>query len=189
MIRLPRRSVTRFFIPMIDVLTVLFCMFLLMPIIQENAAISDPDGIDPQKSPDELRSELLELSREQDRAKTILLELEKKQRQLRQEVLYIKVIDISPKDGSLSYFDAAKPGQPPLQISSREIARALIGQHKKEAEGLKLIYLFTRPFDPAFPHTLQPDQQMMATYRSWFEGVECTGLVTSQPTADKGALR
>ena len=40
MIRLPRRSVTRFFIPMIDVLTLLFCMFLLMPIIRENESLS-----------------------------------------------------------------------------------------------------------------------------------------------------
>ena len=31
MIVLPRRSVTRFFIPMIDVLILLFCAFLLMP--------------------------------------------------------------------------------------------------------------------------------------------------------------
>ena len=31
MIVLPRRSVTRFFIPMIDVLILLFCAFLLVP--------------------------------------------------------------------------------------------------------------------------------------------------------------
>ena len=34
MIELPRRSVTRFFIPMIDVLTLLFCIFLLMPMVK-----------------------------------------------------------------------------------------------------------------------------------------------------------
>ena len=37
MIRLPRRSVTRFFIPLIDVLILLFCIFLLMPIVEEGA--------------------------------------------------------------------------------------------------------------------------------------------------------
>jgi len=33
MIRLPQRSVTRFFIPLIDVLTLLFCIFLLIPLV------------------------------------------------------------------------------------------------------------------------------------------------------------
>jgi hypothetical protein len=37
MIQLPRRSVTRFFIPLIDVLTLLFCIFLLMPLVKPAA--------------------------------------------------------------------------------------------------------------------------------------------------------
>ena len=37
MIELPRRSVTRFFIPLIDVLTLLFCIFLLMPVMKGKA--------------------------------------------------------------------------------------------------------------------------------------------------------
>src|SRR5687768_10493859 len=37
MIRLPRRSVTRFFIPLIDVLILLFCIFLLMPFVEKGA--------------------------------------------------------------------------------------------------------------------------------------------------------
>ena len=36
MIQLPQRSVTRFFIPLIDVLTLLFCIFLVMPLAQNN---------------------------------------------------------------------------------------------------------------------------------------------------------
>src|SRR5262249_43841786 len=56
MIQFPRRSVTRFFIPLIDVLTLLFCIFLLMPMIkptgetQEGNEPSAPDlavGEDP----------------------------------------------------------------------------------------------------------------------------------------------
>src|SRR6516225_3918230 len=34
MIQMPRRSVTRFFIPLIDVLILLFCIFLLMPYVK-----------------------------------------------------------------------------------------------------------------------------------------------------------
>ena len=36
MIQLPQRSVTRFFIPLIDVLTLLFCIFLVMPLAQNS---------------------------------------------------------------------------------------------------------------------------------------------------------
>jgi hypothetical protein len=32
MLQMPQRSVTRFFIPLIDVLTLLFCVFLIMPL-------------------------------------------------------------------------------------------------------------------------------------------------------------
>ena len=38
MIRPPRRSVTRFFIPLIDVLILMFGIFLLMPLVEEGAA-------------------------------------------------------------------------------------------------------------------------------------------------------
>src|SRR5262245_36174832 len=34
MVEMPQRSVTRFFIPLIDVLTLLFCIYLLMPIVK-----------------------------------------------------------------------------------------------------------------------------------------------------------
>ena len=36
MIGTPKRSVTRFFIPLIDVLILLFCIFLLMPAFNES---------------------------------------------------------------------------------------------------------------------------------------------------------
>ena len=47
MITAPRRSVTRFFIPLIDVLILLFCIFLLMPLFKPQAgagAEPSPDG-------------------------------------------------------------------------------------------------------------------------------------------------
>jgi hypothetical protein len=38
MIRPPKRAVTRFFIPLIDVLILLYCIFLLMPFVEKGAA-------------------------------------------------------------------------------------------------------------------------------------------------------
>ena len=43
MLRMPQRSVTRFFIPLIDVLTLLFCIYLLMPIIKPAGAEETAD--------------------------------------------------------------------------------------------------------------------------------------------------
>jgi hypothetical protein len=37
MIRAPKRAVTRFFIPLIDVLILLYCIFLLMPLVEKGA--------------------------------------------------------------------------------------------------------------------------------------------------------
>src|SRR2546423_13314870 len=84
MIRLPRRSVTRFFIPLIDVLILLFCIFLLMPIVEEGGA-----GGKTRLSPGEaqvLRQRLdflqrrvaeLEQTRESPRVKQLLKENER----------------------------------------------------------------------------------------------------------------
>src|SRR4051794_8871495 len=80
MIELPRRSVTRFFIPMIDVLILLFCIYLLMPMVggrespeaaAERRRMEDRlrllekerqlQGKDAEALPDELRRKLEEL--------------------------------------------------------------------------------------------------------------------------------
>ena len=42
MLEMPRRSVTRFFIPLIDVLTLLFCIFLMMPAVKRTAEAGQP---------------------------------------------------------------------------------------------------------------------------------------------------
>ena len=44
MIRLPQRSVTRFFIPLIDVLTLLFCIFLVLPLAKSPEDQPAPDA-------------------------------------------------------------------------------------------------------------------------------------------------
>ena len=44
MIEFPRRSVTRFFIPLIDVLTLLFCIFLLMPLVKAKAEADEEES-------------------------------------------------------------------------------------------------------------------------------------------------
>ncbi len=43
MIERPKRSVTRFFVPLIDVLILLFCIFLLMPFVASSSE-AEPDA-------------------------------------------------------------------------------------------------------------------------------------------------
>ncbi|HMF11926.1 MAG TPA: hypothetical protein VKE94_06450, partial [Gemmataceae bacterium] len=51
MIKLPRRSVTRFFIPLIDVLLLLFCIFLLMPLVKGGSETQgdEVDAVRPER--------------------------------------------------------------------------------------------------------------------------------------------
>lgn len=69
MIHMPRRSVTRFFIPLIDVMILLFCIFLLLPVFKE--APDNPDADAKKKSLNQeeelkkLRAELAELRKGQ----------------------------------------------------------------------------------------------------------------------------
>src|SRR5260370_26675474 len=65
MIEMPKRSVTRFFIPLIDVLTLLFCIFLLMPMVKsagETAEETRPPADEPMAADE--RQELEQLRQE-----------------------------------------------------------------------------------------------------------------------------
>src|SRR3954467_9861176 len=78
MIRPPQRSVTRFFIPLIDVLILLFCIFLLMPYVKqaEGQELAKPaagpnepaDATELQRQVDRLKHERDRLAGERDRS-------------------------------------------------------------------------------------------------------------------------
>jgi septal ring factor EnvC (AmiA/AmiB activator) len=160
MIQLPRRSVTRFFIPLVDVMTLLFCMFLLLP----NFRQSVPDNVDPEKVPTEdnlrrlqseverLKGEKKELQRQlddPDRENAALRkrvrELEALVESLRSQVrllqkrlatpleqrMAIRLVEIDPADGRLFYYE---PGQPPRKkyLETAAQVEALILHHKRE---------------------------------------------------------
>src|SRR5215831_18982554 len=104
MIKLPRRSVTRFFIPLIDVLLLLFCIFLLMPLVKggnENAAddaeIARPDRLRQlQEEVNRLRRELRETPHD---LRAELEKLRQEKIQVLQERLDIHVLEIDAATG------------------------------------------------------------------------------------------
>ena len=141
MLQPPRRSVTRFFIPLVDVMMLLFCIFLLMPMVKF-------EGIDsPSAKVAALEEELLRKERELRRQReeldaiyalkpesktyaALLRDLqamrEEKVRAVIQRML-IRVLEINGTDGRLYY---KNPN--PIEIRNREDARLLIEQDRRE---------------------------------------------------------
>jgi hypothetical protein len=150
MIRLPQRSVTRFFIPLIDVLILLFCIFLLLPLVEK----PDKAGAGPQSSEEERQLEA--------KAKAL------------SDWLAVRVLEIDPKTGKLYY--TQRRGR--VEVSSAAKARELIeGDRGRLAEGdrgkpgeqqRELYYLILYPRDRKSPY---PTVEQEDNYDRWFKGV------------------
>jgi hypothetical protein len=182
MIQFPRRSVTRFFIPLIDVLTLLFCIFLLMPMIKpagETQESTDPLAPhlargDAARAPS-ARSQQTESpslnQRDRDRSEAGNLEREREELerlrnekiQVLQQRLFIRVLEIDPDTGKLYY----REPDGVREIASQADALGLITRNQREAGGRELYYLFL------FPRRLTgyPEQKQLERYHNWFKGV------------------
>jgi hypothetical protein len=170
-IQLPRRSVTRFFIPLIDVLTLLFCIFLLMPMIKATgsdqlAAVSDPTdvrGADvarlPMEDPQSLRADPERLRRE----RRELEQLRSEKIETLQRRLFIEVLEIDADTGRLFHHEAGQR----LEIADQGEALRLIARHRQEAGRRELYYLFL------FPRRITgyPEERQIRQYERWFGGV------------------
>jgi hypothetical protein len=172
MIRLPRRSVTRFFIPLIDVLTLLFCIFLLMPVVQvpdeSSEPAAQPAGMrgDPQsgrrKPPGEPevavqeRQELERRRKEQEQWRHDTIET-------LQQRLAIRVLEIDADTGKLYYYEP----EGRVEIASQADAQALIQRQRRAVQGRELYYLFL------FPRRLTgyPEERQVQQYERWFATV------------------
>jgi hypothetical protein len=181
MIQLPRRSVTRFFIPLIDVLTLLFCIFLLMPLIKPTGEASDsPElaagGSSSWRATGRAAGEVPEMRRptsdpgmeqaERERLRQERLELEqirKEKVEALQQRLFIRVLEIDADTGKLFW----QEGDDRLEIGSQDEALKLISRHRAEAGKRELYYLFL------YPRRLTgyPEEGQVRKYESWFKGV------------------
>jgi hypothetical protein len=176
MIQMPRRSVTRFFIPLIDVLTLLFCIYLLLPIVKTPSDSADDDGLADDGGSGPLTSlERLELARLRQQAKDFrdptafteaqrqeLDRLRKEKLETLQQRLAIRVLEIDAATGKLFHYDPER-----VEIRTEGEARALIERQKREAGGRELYYLLLFPRKV----TGYPEEQQIKQYKRWFEGV------------------
>jgi hypothetical protein len=178
MIQMPRRSVTRFFIPLIDVLILLFCIFLLLEYGSESKIDQQSAEIELQAALDARNIQiLLERGKEFEKYEKLLPQLTELQK-LRDEVerlrganqqnlqdrAIIVVIDINGKDGTLSWYDASSLETPTVKISDAKAAQKLIEQQRLDGKGREVYFYFM----PPRPLQGYPTLKQMRTYREWF---------------------
>ncbi len=165
MITLPKRSVTRFFIPLIDVLILLFCIFLLMPFVSTPAQTDDskpeqkanPTAELP-RDVQELQKRLLAANRDRDEA---VKRLDRYQKE-RGERLVVRVLEIDPGNGRLVYYS---PGR--QEIASQAHAEQLIAYEKRLAGAKDIFFTIQYPRQAA----KHPTDTDLASYRDWFRHV------------------
>jgi hypothetical protein len=193
MIRMPRRSVTRFFIPLLDVLLLLFCIFLLMPMSTEESQGTDSAS---RERVDDLAQRVTSLERELQR-RTVelqrfeqlgpelqeLVRLQEELERLRKEKintlqkrLVVRLLEIDGKTGELSYFDPANNDEPVIKITDVDAAQRLIARLKREAADREEYYQFHLPRNSGFPTRADVEK-----YRRWFDAVAHSLKKEKQP--------
>jgi hypothetical protein len=167
MIQLPRRSVTRFFIPLIDVLTLLFCIFLLMPLVSATGDDATP-GV--AASDERLRRLEEQVERLRNQGQELPQALRDELDRLRkakiatlQQRLRIQVLEIDPANGQLFTYDHGVR----VAIDGPAATQALIDRQQRDADGRELYYLFLLPRQV----TGYPEQRQMKDYEAWFANV------------------
>jgi hypothetical protein len=166
-IRLPQRSVTRFFIPLIDVLTLLFCIFLVMPLVGQSESEADAAArLEKERQLNDqldlLRQQQPELSR---RLQDELDRLRREKVQALKERLAVRVLEIDGASGKLFYRDPDH-----VDIRNQADARELIDRDRR-LHGVgqrELYYLILYPRDRKSDYPTEGQRQ---DYERWFDGV------------------
>jgi hypothetical protein len=179
MITLPRRSVTRFFIPLIDVLILLFCIYLLMPMVEpEEGGQPGTPGIplaseerlelDRLRKQSRLWQDLEKLRRQRADLLRQLLALRKDKLETLQQRLAIRVLEISD-DGKLYGYDPTRERNRRIEITADNVAE-LLERQRREADHLEpyILILYPRP-ESGFP--VYPLRSQREEYERWFADV------------------
>jgi hypothetical protein len=170
-IRHPRRSVTRFFIPLIDVLILLFCIFLLMPFVSGPPNPETPPDAKV-KTPDKpLPTNLEDLQKELTEARLLVARMEREKQARLTDRLAVRVLEIDPDNGTLFYYDPNR-----VEVRSYEDVLLLIQKQKTAASAggvVKDVYfliLYPRriPGKPPSPFPIADQETQIA---QWFKDV------------------
>ncbi len=157
--KLVRRSVTFFFVPLIDVLILMFCIFLLLPIV------SKPDSEKPGKEADGgLPTDVAELQQRVLIAEKRVADL-MADRAKEAERTVVPVLQVDGKDGRLFYYDKSGPQPRREEVANQGDAQVFIDRQKQVAKGQPVHFLILMPRElSGFPTGPQRKE-----YRDWFE--------------------
>ncbi len=154
MIRPPQRAVTRFFIPLIDVLILLFCIFLLMPFVSGTPEVETalPENVE-------------ELQRQLQMANRRIEQLKKDRATLFE---HFRVLEIDRETGNLYAF--SEPGMGRQEVRSQADASRLIDRERSRAGAGEICFLLLYPREL----TGFPLREQVENYRRWFRDVPHT---------------
>src|SRR5438876_8042214 len=182
MIRPPRRSVTRFFIPLIDVLILLFCIFLLMPIVEEGGEPGGKARLTPgqiaslRHELDSLRPEVNRLRRrvtelEQTRELSQLKQLQDRIARLEQEkaraaeTALLRHFEIDPRTGALLYYnpDRREASYPRDAAALTKLIDEDLASARKGKQQLIWVFLLPRGGAAAY-HPTEAEQRALESF-------------------------
>ncbi len=167
MISTPRRAVTRFFIPLIDVLILLFCIFLLMPFVSGPTA---PEPSDPKPPKEKLPDNVEALQRELKEAKERITRMEAAMQAGLADRVIVRALQVG-KDANgvfLYYYDDT--GRREIRNSTQTLQ--LIAQQKTLAiktGGVKdVMFLILYPHDAKGNPLGYPNAKAEKEIQGWF---------------------
>ncbi len=167
MLQMPRRSVTRFFIPLIDVLTLLFCIFLMMPAVKRTAEAGlPPDKQDLARRERDLKAKEDDLRREIDRVRREATEKEKQATEKVLNNLSTRVFEIDPNTGQMFYLDPDR-----VNVTDAKQVQDLIRRDRdRVGPGHEVYYVILYPRDQQTGGGV-PSKAQKDDYDRWFGDV------------------
>jgi hypothetical protein len=164
MLEMPRRSVTRFFIPLIDVLTLLFCVFLVMPLAKSSNEDAGPSDADEVKK---LHAELDRLrglgAYEPEKMRRELEDLRKAKVDAIQDRIMPYIIEINNEDGELY----VQRSDGPTKVDRDEAQRMIQEDKGKYGDKAAIVYVLQYPRQRPRKHPTFAD---LDRYKEWFTG-------------------
>ena len=164
MIEHPHRSVTRFFVPLIDVMILLFCIFLLMPFVSTTSSVENSDAsVDVKPAVEDLPTDVLTLRRDLEKARREADKLRAEKGNL-SESMSVKVLEIDPRTGRLYYLQDGER----VDVTDQAAAETVITLHKRHAKTKEPFFLILYPRQ----RSGYPEQQQADAYARWFRDVQ-----------------
>ena len=171
MIDIPKRSVTRFFVPLIDVLILLFCMFLLLPFVsrtEEGASEGNPD--DAAKLKKMLEDAQAKLKLRDEEIRQLMEERSKIADRASVWVLEIDGSETEAGRGKLYFISQDGPKTERREIKDQASANLFIERAKQKSGSKRPYFLILHPRK----QSRFPDAQQLKQYSAWFRVEEHT---------------